>query len=209
MAKTRKQPRTQIYEIHDNGGRPFIVHVTGKRVEVMKNMNTWSYPTDSLPVEHKNPPKHLFTVQADEVMIGKHSPNGDYDGLSAKEGDGNSILLKVGPKYIYIGDFIYEFAPVKGDTIIKYYSNIGNSDVPYPYAIGKTHVYIMIDKVAVEKSYFNMKGDIYEQHWYETYGERCSLTEPCDDKATYEARVAEWKSKKVPLKVKVLQKRAW
>lgn len=155
IMKTRKQKR---YDIHDNGSVPFQVEVNGKTVSVLKNMNTYKIIHGKFTVA-ENPLKKLFTVKADEIFIGKKSPTGPISP------PGNTILFKVGPKYTYIGSQIYEFSPVKDDVILKYYSDLGNSDVPYPYAVGKTHIYIMLDKVAIDKSFFNMKDDIYKQYY--------------------------------------------
>ena len=153
IMKTRKQKR---YDIHDNGSVPFQVEVNGKTVSVLKN--TYKMISGKFTVT-ENPLKKLFTVKADEVFIGRKSPTGPISP------PGNTILLKAGPKYTYIGSEIYEFSPVKDDVILKYYSDLGNSDVPYPYAVGKTHIYIMLDKVAIDKSFFNMKDDIYKQYY--------------------------------------------
>ena len=152
---TRKQKR---YDIHDNGSVPFQVEVNVKSVCVLKNMDTYKMVNGKFTVT-ENPRKKLFTVKCDEVFIGKKSPTGPTSP------PGNTILLKVGSKYTYIGSKIYEFSPVKDDVILKYYSDLGNSDVAYPYAVGKTHIYIMLDKVAIDKSLLNMKDDIYKQHY--------------------------------------------
>jgi hypothetical protein len=189
------------YQIHDNGGRPFRVEIDGMKVSVFKT------------VEDEEE-KHLFDVTADKVFIGKKSPTGGYDGLKPKEAEGNSILLLVGSKYMYIGSEIYQFEPVKGDSIEKYYSNIGNSDVPYPYAVGKTHMYIMLDKVAVEKSFFDKKDDIYQQYYMATtYLPMCLKgyqdTSICKDKKAARERIAEVEDKSKKLKVKTLQKRLY
>jgi hypothetical protein len=120
--------------------------------------------------------------------------------------------LQTGSKYVFIGHEIFTFTPVKGDTIEAYYSNIGNSDVPYPYAVGRTHIYIMLDKVAVENSFFDMKEDIYQQYYTaENYLPMClkghQSPEICKDKEAARQRIAELKQKKKKLKTKVLQKR--
>jgi hypothetical protein len=209
MGQTRKQ-RSKKYEIHDNGRRPFFVEITGKSVSVLKNMNSWEKVDDKFINIH-NPPKDLFTVKADEIFIGKKSPTGGYDGLKSKDAEGNSILLRIGSKYRYIGEEIYDFSPVKGDTIVNYYSDIGNNDVPYPYAIGKTHIYIMLDKDAVEISYFDMNKNIYEQYYYEHRIHMCLFGNPktdiCKDKTIYEPKIAEFNEKKVNFKIKLIQKR--
>ena len=207
MPVTREQKRPTKYEINENGGRPFSVTVSGKSITVSKNTESF-VKKDGRYIYHAKSPKYLFSVQADEVWIGKRSPNGSYDGLTPSQADGNSILLKIGAKYMYIGHQIYEFSPVKGDTILKYYSNIGNSDVPYPYAIGKTHIYIMLENVAIEKSYFDMKKDIYEQHYYEHRIHMCLVGNPrsdiCKDASVYQPKIEEWKAKTVKLPIKLL-----
>jgi hypothetical protein len=200
------------YEIHDNGSRPFFVDVMGKIVTISKNMDTFK-KVDGKFVDIKNPPKNLYTLTTDKVFIGKKSPNGGYDGLKPSEAEGNTILVQIGEKYTYIGHEIYEFLPVKGDTIVKYYSNIGNSDVPYPYAIGKTHVYIILDGVAIEKSYFDMSDDIYEQFYYDHRVRMCLVGNPksdlCKDKDVYGPKIAELKEKTVKLKLKIIEKRTF
>jgi len=176
------------YEIHDNGGRPFRVEIQGNNVSVWKNMNEYELVKGKF-VTIEKPEKHCFDFEADVLFIGKKSPDGGYDGLKPKEAEGNSILLQTGSKYVYIGSEIYEFAPVKGDTIIKYYSNVGHSDVPYPYAIGKTHVYILLEKVAIPLDFFEGMKGIYEQFY------------------KLQAARGHQKDKVMKLKTKMLQKR--
>jgi hypothetical protein len=157
-------------------------------------------------IEH--PPKQILEFTPDTVFVGKKSSKGGYDGLKPKEAEGNSLLLRDGPKYIYIGSEIYQFQAIKGDTIEKYYSDIGNSDVPYPYAIGKTHVYIMLDKIAIEKSFFDMKGDIYQQYYDVEMGMKNRYKDMTkDEKLEARDRMAELEDKTKKLKTKVLQKR--
>jgi len=210
MAQTRKQRKGKLYKVHDNGGRPFFVEIQGKTVAVSKNMDTFEVINGKF-VDISAPPKHLFTKTADAIFIGKKSPKGGYDGLKPSEAEGNSILLKLGGKYMFIGHEIYEFGPVAGDEILNYYSDVGNNDVPYPYAVGKTHIYIMLDKVAVEKSYFDMKKDIYEQYYYEHHASMCLKGNPktdlCKDKDAVKLRINEFKAKTRKLKTKQIQKR--
>ena len=207
---TRKIKR-KTYEIHDNGGRPFSVTVKGRTVIVEKNMDKYDLVNGKF-VTIPNPPKQLFEKTVNEIFIGKKSPTGGYDGLKPSEAEGNSILLHDGSKYIYIGSEIYQFTPVKGDTIEKYYSDIGNSDVPYPYAVGKTHIYIMLDKVVVEKSFFDMKKDIYQQYYNATsYLPMClkghTNKDKCKDKAAAKEIIDNLKEKQKKLKTKLIQKR--
>jgi len=201
----------KVYETHDNGGRPFRVEIQGNNVSIFKNMNEYDIVNGKFKtIEH--PPKQILEISADEIFVGKKSSKGGYDGLTPKEAEGNSLLLKVGPKYIFLGHEIYEWKPVKGDTIEAYYSDIGNNDVPYAYAIGKTHVYIMLDKKAIEKSFFDMKRGIYEQYYTaDTYIPRClkghGSSDICKDKQYAKDLVADLNEKQTKLKTKLLQKR--
>jgi len=165
MVNQTRKIKGKRYEIHDNGGRPFFVTVKGNLVTVEKNMDTFEQVNGKFVDIHK-PLKQLFQKTVNKVFVGKKSPKGGYDGLKPSEAEGNSLLLQDGSKYIYIGSEIYQFTPMKGDTIEAYYSDIGNSDVPYPYAVGKTYIYIMLDKVAIEKSVFDMKKNIYQQYYF-------------------------------------------
>jgi hypothetical protein len=109
------------YKTIDNGGTAFFVEV-GKTVTVSKNMDT-EENVDGEWVNIKKPRKPLFTITPEKVFKGK-----------------GSVLLKLKSCYRFIGHIIYDFSPVKGDTIVSFHSKIGNSGVDYPYAIGKTHV---------------------------------------------------------------------
>ena len=195
------------YAIHDNGGRPFRVDIQGNKVTVYLTKVSFE-KVDGTFKDIVYPPKEILEFTTDAILVGKKSPGGGYDGLTPKKAEGNSILLEVGEKYIYIGSEIYQFSSIKGDTIEKYYSDIGNSDVPYPYAIGKTHVYIMLDKVAVSKDFFDMKKGIYEQYYEATTylkDRMGGMTK--EEKSEAKARMEELAEKTTKLKTKVLQKR--
>lgn len=199
------------YLIHDNGGRPFRVDIQGMKVSVWKNMDEYGL-VDGKFVTTKHPMKHILDFTAEKIFIGKKSPDGGYDGLKPKEAEGNSLLLQTGSKYVFIGWEIYEFSPVKGDTIVKYYSDIGNNDVPYPYAIGKTHVYILLEKVAVPLDFFHSMKEIYQQYYEADNILPMCLKgyDPkniCKDRKAARERIQELKEKTLKLKTKTLQKR--
>ncbi len=206
----REMERT--YKIHDNGGRPFHVKVRDNHIEIWKNMDTYE-KVDGKFVDIPKEPKKLFDWTVDEIYIGKKSPKGGYDGLKSSQAVGNSILLKKGSKYIFVGQEIYEFTPKDGDTIEKYYSDIGNNDVPYPYAIGKKYIYLMIENVAVERGLFDMKEDIYGQYYGSTHHIEMCLkgahydTSICKDRDAAREKMADWKKRTFKIKKKVLEKR--
>jgi hypothetical protein len=173
----------KTYKTIDNGATAYYAMVD-EHVSVFKNMDT-EENIDGEWVTIKNPRKLLFTVTPEKVFGGK-----------------GSILLKLKSCYRFIGHIIYDFVPVKGDTIISFHSKIGNSGVDYPYAIGKTHVYLLLAKVAVEISYFDLKEDIYDQYYYEHRMRMCLKNNPTSCTGNYKERLAEFNDKKVPLKIK-------
>jgi hypothetical protein len=181
------------YDIHDNGNRPFKVHIAGNGIEVVDTANG----------------KTVYTTVTDEIFIGKKSPGGGYDGLSAKDAVGNTILVRLGERYTFIGEEIYEFSPIKGDKIVKYYSDIGPNDVPYPYAIGKEHVYILLeDKVAVDKTYFDMKAPIYDQYYF-AHRVLTNDRSSSDEKKTAKIHQSELEASTTKLRTKQIEKRRW
>lgn len=129
------EAKQKAYYIHDNGGRPFKVVVTNTQFWVYKdttNYDDWDekgYQYDKLLIK---PTKYA------DIHIGKDTKLG-------KKFDGNSILVQlIQPKtYMYIGQEIYKFKTK--DIILRYKSPVGNSDVPYPYAIGSENTYLMIE----------------------------------------------------------------
>lgn len=200
--------RVKKYDIHDNGARPFRVFVgPGNHVEIAKR----SYDTDTLD-------EPFLALDVERVMIGKDSPLPNRE----RSERGNNILLEVKPnRFMYIGMEIREFSPVKGDRIHKFYSDIGNSDVPYAYAIGDDYIYFFVSfengKVqAVEKSFFHplTETDSYYQQMYEG-GHRLEMClkggpnrhDRCKDRKAARARIAELQEKTKKLASKLIHKR--
>ncbi len=163
QSKTQTQKiRGTKYEIHDNRNRPFFVYDTPStktfHVYKTKYEDSQYIPDQSV---YKTTYKKLFV--GDNMM---HDP--ESEPCCTKFSKGNSMLAQISPqKYVYIGEKIYSFEPVHGDTIESYDSPIGNNDVPYPVAIGKTHLYFLLDAVAIPKSIFRVeKGvSLYGQYY--------------------------------------------
>lgn len=124
------------YYIHFNGGRPFKVSIdTNGVIKIYKQDNNFLYNIEILEVNDYN-----------ELFIG-YDPN-------YPEYNGHSILIKLNKhNYIYIGFEIYKF--ITDDEITNYISEIGNNDVPYPYAIGQNNIYLMIERKYFDKNLFN------------------------------------------------------
>jgi hypothetical protein len=155
---TIKHKKMVSYKTHDNGDRPFQVFVYPSKVEVFRltyNYNTYEDIKEKL----------VLDTPYQEIFIGDNllnSPN------YAKKGKypGNSILLHLKDDlYIFIGHKIYTFQVREDDMIIEYYSPVGNSDVPYPYAVGKNNTYFMLDERSVSNDELDLKKDGYEQFY--------------------------------------------
>jgi hypothetical protein len=174
------------YMTHDNGLQPFQV-IVGTN-EVIVNKNT------------KSGPKLFKTYNTNEVFVGKKSPIwGTYGGLSDKKGLGNTILIKHNSSYVYVGDNMFEFSPVGGDTIVSYYSDLSN-DAPYAYALGKKYVYLMSEGFAVEKSFFDFSKDLYFQFYLHDHNNNWfGLFRT--QKWSFKAREQELREKSVRLKI--------
>lgn len=168
------------YEIHDNGGRPFLVEDHGGKVTVYRQ--EFDEATETYSVGKKvleSAYKKLF-VGTDPL---KASP------YWSPKFRGNSLLLHVaGTKYIFIGAQIYSFQTLGGEAIRAFYSPVGNSDVPYPYAVGEKNTYLLLENVTVPNEELDLKRDAYSQYYGFEPGAK--------------------KMKGVPFKIKVLQKRA-
>ena len=149
------------YSIHDNYSRPWLVKIENSHASIYKQ--DYDESADKYIPQLNKPPIYETAVQ--EVMPGKKSKTNKQ--LWQPSFVGNTILLKLSEKqYIYVGGEIYRFDVITGDKITAFFSDVGNNDVPYPYAIGEKYIYILMEyAVAIEKSWFNMKESIYDQYY--------------------------------------------
>jgi len=126
-----------MYEIHDNGGRPFLVIINSYGyVTVYKSSNYGSMLPHDLEYDLE-----VFRFYPSQIFIGK------LDNYYYHSEEGNTILLHLANHmYVFIGMHIYTFH--SHYPIVKYQSPIGGSDVPYPWAIDSNHNYfLMIEHV--------------------------------------------------------------
>ena len=114
-----------------------------------------------------------------KIFIGKSPLNEvtkSHDSFG-KEFDGNSILLRLDEKkYVSVSMEIYEFTI--NDDIITYYSPVGNSDVPYPFAIGKKNVYFIMDKVYVSRKNYDAcvpKNNTFAYNYFYGHEGKCNF----------------------------------
>lgn len=131
------------YFTHDNGDRPFMVIVTGKRKGKEKNIDIYKLREDF--IYEDMPTKNDYTEfiksykNVKKIFIGKNLFGKDNTDFSK----GNTILVRLeGNKYLFIGAYIYKFETKR--LIKEYYSPIFGSDVSYPMAIDSKNIYILI-----------------------------------------------------------------
>ena len=153
--KTHKNIEVNIW---DNGGMPFKVVISPrhKTVKVFKRV----YDDDDDDEEHPRFVVVMKPTKYTRIFVGRGSEHDEYYG--------NSVLFQSDPKtYVFVGDNIYSFRP--GEDILSYRSNMGNSGVPYPFAVGSENTYLMIEKVFIPNRmlYIDENGKMgpYEQFY--------------------------------------------
>jgi hypothetical protein len=135
------KPRN-TFTILDNGGEPFVVDIYSNYLEVYLQI------LDEEKSNRRNKEvyirgKKILSTPFVKLFVGNNYFRLERYGSKK----GNSILVQVkGDEYIYIGSEIYQFQARDGDQILVYASPVGNSAVPYPYAIGENYVYYMLYK---------------------------------------------------------------
>lgn len=151
--KTKKwlklKGKIRKYKTHDNGSRPFLVVISDDKIIVFKKNDV--YEKSKKSNEKKLEPwiDCLKINKFTNIFIGKNSKK--YSIYSSYGSfTGNSIIVEIKPKnYIFIGDCIKSFNTK--EPILEYYSVMGNNDVPYPFALSDTHIYLMSDMVYTNK----------------------------------------------------------
>jgi hypothetical protein len=133
----------------DNGGIPFLVHLSSAGARQ-------GHATISALV---GPASYAEwgTVAYTRARIGLcPSERGSSPAWWHK---GNSVLLHTSDRadggpgpLVYIGQSIQSFVPRPNDTIVAFVSPMGNSAVPYPYAIGRTHTYLVEEAVCIDNA---------------------------------------------------------
>jgi hypothetical protein len=136
----------KCYITLDNGGQSFKVCFNTRRFWVFKpkNKNADKLVYDNFVVK---------PTSYSEVFVGK-SPKNKMTLFSGGHGprfDGNSMLFELKKHtYMYIGEVVSTFTIP--DTIESYVSPVGNSGVPYPYAVGTQNTYLLKENMFVPNS---------------------------------------------------------
>lgn len=167
-AVSKLHSKSGEYEIHDNYGRPYTVHVMydirSDKYKVLVHRNSHG--------DFNNPgiiQILIHTYEASDVFIGESPLNKmtTFSGYRGPEFDGNSILIHVQNlpgTCIFIGQKIFSFVPYA--PIVEFVSPVGNNDVPYPYAIDKEgRYYLMIESVVIQNLPSEARNDPYEYYY--------------------------------------------
>ncbi|MBL8018067.1 MAG: hypothetical protein JNM27_00255 [Leptospirales bacterium] len=164
-----------LYQVHDNGGRPFTVLVEGpsgaQRVSVYHTRadRTEGYPVYyDLEVYQDSPPRpEELAISWEKVprvwIAGCPSM---YAG--EEESLGNSLLIKLpnsestpgNNSYVHIGVSIFKFTTV--DPITAFDSPIDNNDVTYPAALSNSETFFLGDQQRLPRSLIKALGPVEE-----------------------------------------------
>ena len=150
----------EVYYTWDNSGTAAKVEVTARDVKVYRNITPDEFYDLYIGYSGTTDEGRQY-MQFDLIYI---IPNYDrvFIGEDPIEGEhGNSILVKKGQTYYYIGESLYSFTPT--DEILLYISPVGNNGVPYPYAIGKKYIYLIVEKVKMEVDHFYPYTSLYRR----------------------------------------------
>jgi len=135
------------YKIVDNGSTPFVVETSGNQMKV------WN----TVLGEDDMPSKLIMDFKYDELFVGdKSRPAKRY---------GTTLLVKDEYSYILISRVIIRFWPF--DIIEEFYAPIFGFQIPYPYAISETNVYLYENSriICLPKSKFDFTKDVYNQYY--------------------------------------------
>ena len=170
-----KKSEGKCYRTLDNGGRPFRVCANASRfwVHSMRQSDDnddVADPTYDKLVVPPTPYKRMF--------VGKSplNPMTKFSGGHGPRFDGNSMLFLLGDNtYMYVGDCIKTFRAAPGDAVKRYVSPVGNSGVPYPYAEGELHTYLLIEDVRIPNAAIRgIRGDPYDFYYNHECVRQCS-----------------------------------
>ena len=120
----------------DNGGRPFMVLVHNNKVEVFAREKN-----DKCPSKEEKENKIGWTI----LVLSVENCLNIFIGDDLAHGyTGNSILLqKSNTEYMYISGSIKEFK--WPEQIVEFHAPVGNSDVPYPFAVTESGRVILFE----------------------------------------------------------------
>jgi hypothetical protein len=158
------------YLIHYNGYTPYLVVVDSNSVSVFDNTieyvdyNTSERSNNSDIVDTDKLDKLFHWLDPVRVFVGESPENENTrnTGSFGPDFSGNSILVEITPfHYVFIGQVITTFSTNQVE-IISFVSEIGNNDVPYPYATDENgSIYLLIENTILDKVTDDFSNDPY------------------------------------------------
>ncbi len=128
------------YNILFNGGTPYRVDVDNDTLTIFKNSTN---SADALHDYFRPITSLLMSVHSYSLYPTLNNPTA-YDPSRYVFIENNTLLIYMGNgKYMHIGSKVYTFTTINKEKIQSYYSPIGNSDVPQPYALGEYNTYLL------------------------------------------------------------------
>lgn len=167
----------RVVTVVDNGGSPFKVRLSNiskpGRADVYVQKDTSDRDSEYMLWRSFDYAHAFVGMDPDEK-----TKTGGFWGKVWWHG-GNSLLLQLTQHqtirvaeqsvYVYIGRLIYSFVPP--DIIMSYVSPMGNSAVPYPYAVGQINTYLMNEDTYVPNSLLHAFDHPPEHDPYTVYYE--------------------------------------
>ena len=195
------------YYVHHNYDRPFRVVITSPDDNMTGDdeidgdyhvcvYESTGYDNTSQTYQYSNHP--CVNLDTNRIFIGKSPRNATTicGGSYGPDFDGNTILFRwpfnetsAGEHlYVYIGENIIKFN-AKG-RIVKYRSDVGNNDVPYPFAVDEYgYIYLFAENVVIAPSSVNTIDEIDDDYdIYDYYYDKCKMVTICgeeQDRRTY------------------------
>lgn len=190
------------YYIHHNYDRPFRVVITSpdnnmagddemdgdvstvnvQRIYHVRVYESTGYNYTLEMNQYSNHP--CMNLDTNQIFIGKSPRNATTsNGGYGPDFDGNTILFRWPSNetsagehlYVYIGENIVKFN-AKG-RIVKYRSDVGNNDVPYPFAVDEYgYIYLLAENVVIAPSPVNTIDEIDDDYdIYDYYYDKCKM----------------------------------
>ena len=136
-----------MYITQFNGGNFYYVSYD----ETLNNKKIFISNTDKYSDDYG----YQHNLDYENIIIGKSIETGE-DSF-----EGNTILVNLeSNRWLYICDKIYEFNLPKDEKIIKYISNMGNNNVPYPFLVTDKRTYFFCEFLSLPNEFVN-EGDPY------------------------------------------------
>jgi hypothetical protein len=144
------------YKVHWNGERPYMVIIAKNTIIILK-----SHIDDNGKTFFNELILKLDKYKS--VFVGSNTPK--FGSNYSEKFTGNSILIEIKPnEYIFVGENVYKFTTTT--PITKYYSIMGNSDIPYPFAISNSKIYLMIVNETINYiDWYDKKTDPYNIYY--------------------------------------------